>query len=167
MPVLYINSDKHDCLKREPYVTLLKKFEVIKDSLDAEEIELRVGGRDGCFANGFYTDDVYYKNPRLKISFATVPSPDDRTLKSFFIRAAYSFESEDDYDLEFHLQRIKDIKKRVPYFYLPDVTHFEFSSQIDEDYKLFFDAVVDDREKVRNVCCMLISLIISVFSLDN
>lgn len=167
MPILYIGHDKHDCLKIEPYATLLKKFEAISDNPFGEEIELRAGGREGHFTNGFYVDEIYYKNPRLKINFASVPSPDDRSTENAFVRVTYSYESEDDYDVEFHLQRIKDIKRRAPYFYLPGVDFFEFSSQIDDTYKLHFDAIVSDKDKIRDTCCMLVSLVIAVFSLDN
>ena len=167
MPVLYVNLNKQESLTKEPYVSFFKKFDIIKDDINGEQIELRVGGKDGCFANGFYIDKVYYKNPRLRIDFATIPAPDNNETTCTLIRASYSYEGEDGYDLDFHLQIAKDIKKRAPYYYLPGATNFEFSSQIDDEYKLLFDVLVDDPEKVSNVCCSLISLIITIFSLDN
>lgn len=167
MPVLYVNLNKHESLTKEPYVSFFKKYDVIKDDLNGEQIELRVGGKDGCFSNGFYIDRVYYKNPRLRIDFATIPSPENEQKTGVLIRTSYSYEGEDSFDFDFHLQRVKDIKKRAPYYYIPGVTHFEFSSQIDDEYKLLFDAIVDDVSKVPEVCCSLISLIITIFSLDN
>lgn len=168
MPVLYVNLNKHESLTKEPYVSFFKKYDIIKDDPNGEQIELRVGcGKNGCFANGFYIDKVYYKNPRLRINFATIPSPEKEQETNVFIRASYSYEGEDSYDLDFHLQRVKDIKKRAPYYYIPGATHFEFSSQIDDEYKLLFDVLVDDVAKVPDVCCSLISLIITIFSLDN
>lgn len=167
MPVLCINMNKHESLKKEPYASFLKKFDIIKESINGEQIELRVGGKDGCFSNGFYIDSVYYKNPRLRFDFAKIPSPENDGTTVTFIRACYSYEGEDSYDLEFHLQRAKDIKKRAPYYYIPWATHFEFSSQIDDEYRLVFDALVGDDEKLQEVCCSLISLIITIFSLDN
>ncbi len=167
MPVLYVNLNKHEPTKKEPYASFLKKFDIIKDDLDGEQIEIRVGGRDGTFVNGFYIDRVYYKNPRLKFDFSTVPSPYEQNKTATFIRATYSYDDEDGYDLDFHLQRAKNIKKRAPYYYLPGVTNFEFSSQIDDEYKLIFDVLVEEKEKVEEICCFLISQIISIFSLED
>lgn len=167
MPVLYVNFKKQDCLEREPYASFLKKYNVIKDDLHGERIELRVGGKDGCFADGFYTDHDYYKNPVIRIDFASVPASEREGGKSVFVRVAYSYESGDDYDLDFHVQRVKEIKKRAPYYYVPGASHFEFSSQMDDEYRLLFDALALDPEQVPRVCCSLISLIISIFSLDN
>jgi len=167
MPILYVNLNKHDSLSREPYASFFKKYENIKGALNGEQIELRVGGRNECFSNGFYVDEFYYKNPALRIDFATVPSPDDEKAKSIFVRVVYSYEGEDCCDLDFHLQRVRDIRKRAPYYYIPGAAYFEFSSQIDDEYKLVFDAIVEDEEKVPEVCCSIISLIISIFSLDN
>ena len=162
MPVLYVNLNKNDVLSKEPYASFIKNYEIIKDSINGEKIELRVGGRN-VFDNGFYIDRTYYKNPRLTIEFAQIPSEKE----CIFIRAAYSFEGEDNYDLEYHLDRVKEIKKRAPYYYLPDALNFEFSSQIDDEYRLYFDVITDDKEKVSKLCCSLISLIISIYSLDN
>ena len=167
MPVLYVNLNKHESLTKEPYISFFKKYDIIKDDLNGEQIELRVGGKDGCFTNGFYIGKVYYKNPRLRIDFTTIHSPEKEKETCVFIRTSYSYEGEDSYDLDFHLQRVKDIKKRAPYYYIPGASHFEFSSQIDDEYKLLFDVLVDDVAKAPDVCCSLISLIITIFSLDN
>ena len=167
MPVVYVNLKKQESLTKEPYVSFLKKYNTIKDDLNGEQIELRVGGKDGCYANGFYIDNVYYKNPRLKIDFASITSHKDGQRTSVFIRFSYSYEGEDIGDFNLHLQRVKDIKKRAPYYYIPGASHFEFSSQIDDEYKLLFDVLVEDLEKVSEVCCSMISLIITIFSLDN
>lgn len=162
MPVLYVNLNKHEAIQREPYNSFLKKYGLIKDNLNGEQIEVRVGGKEGNFSNGFYIDDMFCMNPRLRIDFADVPG-DQR----IFIRVCYSYEGEDSYDLDFHLQRVKDIKKRADYYYIPGATHFEFSSQIDDDCKLNFDVLVEDKSRVPEVCCSLISLVIAIFSLDN
>lgn len=169
MPVIYVNLSNHDCTTREPYISFLKKFELIKnEDINGEQIELRVANKDGTFANGFYNDSVYYKNPRLRIDFATLPLSKNNLTNCTLIRATYSYEGVDDHDqLEFHIQRVKNIKKRTPYYYLPNVTCFEFSSQIDDEYKLIFDVSVNDYEKVSDVCCSLISLFITIFSLDD
>lgn len=166
MPVLYVNLNKNSALSKEPYASFMKNYEIIKDSINGEKIELRVGGKD-CFSNGFYIDRTYYKNPRLTIEFAEIASSSDIEKNCVFIRAAYSFEGEDNYDLEFHLGRVKEIKRRAPYYYIPDADNFEFSSQIDDEYRLYFDVLVSDRDKISKVCCSLIGLIISIFSLDN
>ena len=166
MPVIFVNLNKQDTLKKEPYLSFLKKFDLIKQSLDGESIELRVGGKEGSFTNGFYVDEMFYMNPRLRIDFADIPSEQGEKNRTF-IRVCYSYEGEDGYDLDFHLQRIKDIRKRVGFFYVPDATHFEFSSQIDDEYRLIFDVLVEDETAIPRVCCSLISHIIAIFSLDN
>lgn len=168
MPVLYVNLNKQESLTREPYASFMKKYDIIKEDPNGEQIEIRVGlGKDGCFSNGFYIDKTYYKNPRLRLEFAALPSSDTEGKESVFIRASYSYESEESYHLDLHLKRVRDIKKRAPYFYIPFASHFEFSSQVDDEYKLLFDAVVEDKNKVPDVCCSLISLIITIFTLDN
>lgn len=167
MPLYYVNLNKQECLSKEPYASFLKKFDLIRGEVNGEQIELRVGGKNECFANGFYIDESYYKNPRLQLDFATVPAPGDSQKTCTLIRISHSYEGEDGYDLEFHLQRAKDLKKRAPYFYIPDASHFEFSSQVDDEYKLLFDVIVEDETKVSSVCCSLISLIIAIFSQDN
>ena len=167
MPVFYLNLEKQESLTREPYASFLKKYDLIEQELNGEEIELRVGGKDETFTNGFYVDSYYYENPRLRFSFATVPNPDNHEETSTLVRACYSYEGDDCYDLQYHIQRAKDIKRRAPYYFLPGATHFEFSSQVDEEFKLQFDVLVADNEKVAEVCCLLISLIIAIFSQDN
>ena len=166
MPILYLNLDRQKSLEKEPYVSFFKKFNFIKDSLHGERIELRVGGAEGSFCNGFYVDDVFYINPALSLEFSQVPKSKDYP-ESMLVRLCYSFEGEDGYDLDFHLQRIRDIRKRAEYFYIPWATHFEFSSQIDEDYRLIFDVLVEDSDRIADVCCSLISHVIAIFSLDN
>ena len=105
MPVYYVNLNKQESLSKEPYASFLKKFNLIRDEVNGEQIELRVGGKNECFTNGFYVDESYYKNPRLKLNFATVPTPGDSQKTCTLLRTAYSYEGEDGYDLEFHLQR--------------------------------------------------------------
>lgn len=165
MAVLFLNFAEHEPLKKEPYASFLKRFDIIKESVDGEQIELRVGGRDGTFSDGFYVDETYFKNPRIKIEFAGIPKEENG--KSFFVRVVYSYEGKDCCDLDLHFQRVKELKKRAPYYYIPGATHFEFSSQIDDEYKLIFDVVADREETVQGVCCSLISLIISIFSFEN
>ncbi len=166
MPVLYVNLNKHESLKKEPYNSFLKKFNLIRENLNGEQIEIRVGGKDRSFANGFYLDEEFYINPRLRVDFASMPVAAGEK-PSMFIRVCYSYEGEDGYDLELHFQRVKDIKQRAEYLYIPGATHFEFSSQIDDEYKLMFDALVDDMSKIPDVCCLLISHIIAIFCLEN
>jgi len=167
MPVLYVNPNKQESLQKEPYASFLKKYDVIKENLNGEQIELRVGGRENCFSNGFYVSSYYCKNPRLKINFATILHPDDSNKKCTLVRMVYSYDGENSFDVDFHIQRAKDVKKRSAYYYLPNVTHFEFSSQIDDEYRFIFDVLVEDVEKISEVCCSLINLVISIFSLDN
>lgn len=38
MPVLYVNLNKHESLTKEPYVSFFKKYDIIKDDLNGEQI---------------------------------------------------------------------------------------------------------------------------------
>ncbi|MBQ6824831.1 MAG: hypothetical protein IJN82_06135 [Clostridia bacterium] len=167
MPILYVNLNKQESLTKEPYASFLKRYDIIKENVNGEQIDLRVGGKDGCFTNGFYVDKMYCKNPRLRLEFATLPSPERSGETCTFVRAIYSYEGEDGYDLDFHLQRARDIKKRAPYYYIPGASHFEFSSQVDDEFKLIFDVLVEEKRFVSEVCCSLISLLITIFSLED
>ena len=167
MPVLYANLDKHDSLSREPYASFLKKYDAIKQDINEKRIELQLGGENGTFENGFYVEGLSFENPKLTLFFDTVLSPETDNKKVVFIRAIYSCEAGDEFDPMIQVQRAKDIKLRVPYYYLPGVTHMDFSSQLDDEYKLIFDALVDDKHSIPEVCCSLIGLIIAIFSLDD
>ncbi len=168
MPVLFVNMKKHNSTEREPYSSFAKRFDSVKDNLHGERIELCAGsGKRGAFNNGFYNDEDYFKNAMLTFDFAEIDNGTDISPRSTFVRMTLSYECSTYCDIEYQLQRIKALKLRVPYFYIPDVTHLEFSSPIDEDVKLQFDVLVPDKEKILNVCCSLINQVIAVFSLDD
>lgn len=169
MPVLYVNLRKQNSLEKDPYAWFSKEYEELKKKgkTDGARMEFFIAGKEGDFANGFYLDECFYQNPRLQFDFATVPPADKNKKESVFVRLCYSYEEGEDCNDSLYRQRVKSIKKRVPYYYVPWVSCLEFSAQIDDENKLFFDALVEDPTKVPEACLSLINLVISIFSLDN
>lgn len=87
--------------------------------------------------------------------------------KTFLLtNTVYSFECNES-NLDYYRRHIKLLKKRVPYFYIPDVTHFAFSSQIDDEFNMQFDVLVKNGEKVLQVCYSLLNQIISILSFED
>lgn len=170
MPFIYVNLNEQKSLEREPYTSFTKKYEVIKENLNGEKIELRVGnGKSNSFSNGFFTDDgCYAKNLRLNFIFASLPKDDtESTNGKTLIRMTYSFEYDDAESLNYHLDKVKALEKRVPFFYIPLASAFEMTYQINSEFTLLFDVVVDDEKDVQQVCYSLINQIITIYSFEN
>ena len=64
-------------------------------------------------------------------------------------------------------ERVSDISQRLPYIYLPGVDSFEAECSLTDKIIVTFDAVVSDKDRVVEVCCMMLSHLIMMFSLDN
>ena len=165
MPVIFTNFDeRYTCLENEPYCEFTKKFNSFKDDIFEKEIELKLGdGKNtGNFAKGFYTDEIYCCNPRLKFKFAEIEEN-----KSVFVRMIYSYDYSDIEDLEYHLKRIQALKHRIPYLYISNVSHFDFNFNMDADnFNWNFDVVVPEHQQTKAVCYELINLIIALFAFE-
>ncbi len=167
MPVLFIDMKEQTSLEKEPYVSFLKRFEALEENIDGEFVKIHLGkGKNGTFSKGFYQDDSYCKNPRITFMFKEISGkPSDGT--ETFIRMTYSYECENRYDMDWQMDMIKALKRRIPYYYIPNVSHLEFSSPIGEDVRLQFDVLVPKRADVPQVCCSLINQVIAVFSFED
>lgn len=163
MPVIYYNIDELKSLEREPYKILTKRYKSLKNVLEEKEIEINIGSDKEGFSKGFYTDSEFTNEAKIRFIF----SKEAGTEKSqYFIRMIYSFECNES-NLDYYRRHIKLLKKRVPYFYIPDVTHFAFSSQIDDEFNMQFDVLVKNRGKVLQVCYSLLNQIISILSFED
>lgn len=166
MPVIFYSSiSELSSLSKEPYANFAKKYKSLK-SLDGQEIEVRIdNGKEG-FHKGFYTDDCYMENANLRFVFATMNNSADSKEKVYFIRMVYSFSCNED-NFQYYQRHIGLLKKRVPYFFIPNVSNFEFSSQLDDNFNLQFDVLVKERENILTVCYSLINQIITIFSFED
>lgn len=165
MPVIFINPKEQTSLEREPYVSFLNRFEALDGNLSDECIKLYVGkGKNGSFSKGFYVDDNYCKNPMLTFEFTENINSEGK--KEAIVSMTYSHECENYYDLQWQNSMIKTLNLRIPYFYIPAVSHLEFSSPIGDGVILRFDVIVPEKKDVRQVCCSLINQIIAVFSFE-
>ncbi len=163
MPVIYYNMDEMKSLEREPYKTLVKRFKSLENALEEKEIEINISDKDG-FSKGFYTDSDYADNLKVKFVFSREESHNGRG--KVFVRMIFSFDC-DEGSLYYYRIHIKALKKRVPYFYIPDVTHLAFSSQFDDDISIVFDTLVADETKTLQVCCSLLNQIIAVLAFED
>ena len=165
MPVIYSIMEKQMSLEKEPYKALTKQFKSIKNNIDGQIIELKISSEKEGFFRGFYTDHEYTNQAAIRFLFS---NPHQNKSHSFptFIRMEFSFEC-NDINYHFYQRHINLLKKRVPYFYIPFVSCFEFSHCIDDKFRLMFDISVDDKEKVLDSCYCLLSLIIAIFSFED
>lgn len=166
MPVIFYSSiNKLSSLDKDPYASFTKKFRSLK-SIDGQEIELQIdNGKEG-FYKGFYTDDCYMESAKLTFTFATMNSSVNFDDKAYFIRMVYSFECNDD-NFRHYQNRISVLKKRVPYFYIPEVSNFEFSSYVDDRFQMQFDVLLKNENAILQVCHSLINQIITIFSFED
>ncbi|MBR4073257.1 MAG: hypothetical protein IKK24_04860 [Clostridia bacterium] len=166
MPVIfYSDIDKLNSLEKDPYASFTKKFKGLK-KLDGQQIELKIdNGKEG-FYKGFFTDDRFMENANLSFVFAEMNNVSEPNSKPFFIRMIYSFGCNNE-NIHYYQKRIKLLKKRVPYFFIPDITNLEFSSHIDDEFNMQFDVLVKSEDKVLQVCHSLINQIITIFSFED
>lgn len=78
----------------------------------------------------------------------------------------YSFECNEN-NLQYYRKHISLLKKRIPYFYIPNVSQFSFSSQIDDEFTMRFDALVDDENNVLQVRRSLLNQLIAILSFED
>lgn len=167
MPVLFIDMKEQTSLEKEPYLSLSRRLEALEGNYDSECVKIPLSkGKNGTFSKGFYQDDSYCKNPRITFMFRELAGkPSDEG--GIFIRMTYSYECENRYDMDWQMDMIKALKRRIPYYYIPNVSHLEFSSPIGDDVRLQFDVLVPEREAVPQVCFSLINQVIAVFSFED
>lgn len=167
MPVLFINMKEQTSLEKEPYLSFLKRFEALEGNLDGECVKLYVGkGKSGTFSKGFYIDESYCKNPMITFEFADIRGKGEDE-KETVICMTYSYECDSRYDLEWQMDMIKALRRRIPYFYIPSVSHLGFNSSIEDDVRLQFAVIVPKSEDVPQVCCSLINQVIAIFSFED
>lgn len=164
MPVILYDLKAQDSLTREPYTTFAKKWKSIESDPDGHRIDIRISGGKEGFSRGFYTDHEYMSDVELSFLFARTAGGVD--IGSTFVRMTLSFECNSS-NFDYYRDQIKSLKKRVPYYYIPTVSHLEFSSQIDDEFKLQFDAVVPEGTDVAQACYMLINQLIAILSFEN
>ena len=165
MPVIYYNIEQQKSLEREPYRSLTKRFKNLKNALEEKEIELGIGADKEGFAKGFFTDFKFTKDARLRFVFSKEADAEGQKSKTF-VRMIFSFECNED-NLYYYRRHIKLLKLRVPYFYIPGATHFAFSSQMDDEFNMQFDVLVEDDDKVLQVCYSLLNQIIAILSFED
>ena len=167
MPVIYYNIDEMKSLEREPYKSLARRYRNLRNALEEKEIELNIGAEREGFARGFYTDDEFTGDARLKFVFSRETEPDGKGGEAkIFVRMVFSFACNET-NLYYYRRHINLLKKRVPYFYIPEATHFAFSSMIDDEFKMQFDVLVEKEDKVLQVCFSLLNPIIAILSFED
>ncbi len=165
MAIVFSDVSKTTCIEKEPYSAFAKKFKSLKGDIDTGEIELNIGNGKEGFSKGFHRDEDYMVNPKLKFIFGSnIRNSDGST--GCFVRMTYLFEC-NDCNFDYYRSHIKLLKSRAPYLYVPNTTHFEISSHLDDQFELIFDAIINDKNKIQEVCFSLISLIIAILSFED
>lgn len=167
MPVIYYNLEEQKSLEREPYKSLAKKFRNIKYALDKNEIEIDIGSDEEGFSKGFYTDFTFTNDARLRFVFSKCcENHNGNQTSNVFVGMLYSFEC-NEHNEPFYRKYIGLLKKRIPYFYIPNASHFSFSSQIDDEFVLQFNALVENESNVLEVCYSLLNQLIAILSFED
>lgn len=165
MSIIYSDVERQQSLEKEPYTILTKRYRGIKKDLDGQEIVLPLfSGKDGFF-KGFYTDREYTNNASLCFFFSKEKSKNDES-SSFFVRMKYSFDC-DEHNYWYYKRHTDLLRKRVPYFYIPFASNFEFSHNVDDRFNMMFDIIVETEENVLQACYCLLNLIIAIFSFED
>lgn len=165
MSIVFSDVRKHTSVEKEPYSIFAKKYRALKGDIDSSEIELSVGsGKDG-FCKGFYKDEDYMVNPKIKFIFGSNICNSDGS-KGSFVRMVYAFEC-NDCNFDYYRRHIKLLKTRAPYLYIPCATHFEISSHLDDQFELIFDTIVPDKSQIEEVCYALLGMIIAIFAFED
>ena len=165
MTLIYSNIEEQTSLKKEPYKTLSEEYKHIQNDFDGQEICLKDFSEKMGFSNGFFTDE-FIKNPIIRFSFYKsklkgIISP--MTL----IQMEYSFESDDDNYCVIYQKRMKLLRKRIPYIFIPHVSHVEFSTSIEDSFKMTFNVLVENEANILDACYCLINLVIAIFAFEN
>ena len=167
MPIIYYDINEQRSLEKEPYKILIKRFKNLENALEEKAIELNIGSEKEGFSKGFYTDFDFSNNAKLKFIFSKEAESKGNGAKTkTFIRMVFSFEC-NGCNLYYYRDRSKLLKKRIPYFYIPEASHFSFSLQIDDEFCMQFDVLVEDEDKVLQVCCSLLNQIIAILSFED
>ena len=86
--------------------------------------------------------------------------------ESTFVRMSFSFDCNEE-NYPFYQPKIRALKKRAEYFFIPMVSHFGYETHLDERFTLDFDVIVPNMNDVLNVCYCLLNLIIAILAFED
>ena len=162
MLITNFKNDIHNFMEREPYQTLTHQFKKL-ETLNDGEIEIQIASENNdFFSNGFWIDQEFMKNPKINFYFSKSQSEENMTI----IQMACSFGLEDA-NLGYLLNRMRNLKKRIPYIYFPFICKLDFGSNIEDDRLCMVFSVTTEEINSFEVCCHLVSLLIEIFALDD
>lgn len=159
MPIInFERLSVHNPIDLEPYQEFLKRYKKLKGNINGEQITIDLQHSEG-FASGFNVDNSFVCDPALEFSFAEQSN-------GILLKIDYSLSCAED-NFFYYMAQAKQLKKRVPYFFIPGVNNLAFTSSFSERFTISFCTYVPDKVDVPNICCSLIGLIIAIFSLDS
>ncbi len=118
------------------------------------------------FSKGFYSDEVFVHDPTVQFFFASVKPDKSISEESTFVRMSFSFDCNEE-NYPFYQPKIRALKKRAEYFFIPMVSHFGYETHLDERFTLDFDVIVPNMNDVLNVCYCLLNLIIAILAFED
>ena len=167
MKIIINSNQKNNPLEKEPYKTLIKHLRTFEGSYKDESITLGWPyDTDTIFQDGFYigNEDDIKQVPHIDYIFTELS--DNGSTKEF-VRCIHSNKFSRNNYSELIFDRVHNISLRLPYVYIPNVESFEAECTLSDKVIVTMDAVVSDKKYVEDVCCLMLSHMITIFSLDD
>ena len=165
MGIVFSDVKRHSNLEKEPYSAFAKRYKALKGDIDSSELELNIGNGKEGFHKGFYRDENFMVDPKIRFVFGSNIRNSDGA-RGYFVRMIYSFEC-NDCNFGYYRRHIKLLKARAPYMYISGVTHFDITSHLDDRFELIFDAIVADKSQIEEACYSLLGTIIAILSFED
>ena len=165
MSVYFWDMPAVNSASQEPYLSLLKKLRRMGNHFAEKEIRIPLSDKEG-FSKGFYSDQSFVCSPELRFVFAEQCSDRKRPMETTLIHMIFSFKcTEENYG--YYQPRIKALKKRVDYFFIPYITRFGFDAYLNDRFVMDFKAAVPQKDDLPTVCCCLLNQIIAILAFED
>ncbi len=160
MGILFIGQSDYDVKKIEPYKKIIAELKKFSNDYDNKSITLKWGGSQG-FKDGIYTDDnSICTNASLKFSFHELIDDRIATICTCEFRYSKFCSSHNIFD------RVNDISLRLPYIYIGCAEQLEAKCALSNHISINVEAICK-KNFIQEMCCGIVSHIISMFTLDD
>lgn len=148
---------------KEPYRTFEKEMEKLYKtgtSITKAEIVIPLANEQELgFVGGFDLDNIYFGSPVLTVSFQKMSDSND----TYMVTLILEFE----YDMDAWIAvigRMADIKRKSEYLYVPLISEFSFSYDIQGNKMIMVSFAITREENLNEVGKSLISLNVALMS---
>lgn len=153
-------------LNREPYASFINEYNKLNGTIDEKLIELTIDFDECELIDGFWHDGCYHKEKMIKFWLKENSNGTNENDKSTEISACIMIEFDPKEHVEVHLERIESIKQRIPFFFIPMVSHMKTKLYLDDEYfNVNIEVIVPNTENIKDVCMSIINQYICMFSM--